>query len=61
MNGWLPGTGRRQRAAVRCPGRSFQDDEQERKLRLLLLSKGAVSARRFEPLFAAEMDDDQQS
>src|SRR5688500_18069453 len=37
------------------------DYEQERKLRLLLLGRGAASAHRFERSLAAELDDDQQS
>jgi hypothetical protein len=37
------------------------DDEQARRVRLLLLGKGAVSARRLERPLAAGMDDDQQS
>jgi hypothetical protein len=37
------------------------DDEHERRVRLLLLSKAAVLAHRFDRPLAAEMDDDQQS
>jgi hypothetical protein len=33
------------------------DDEEERRVRLLLLGKAAVLARRFERPLAAEMDD----
>jgi hypothetical protein len=40
---------------------SASDDDQERRVRLLLLGKGAVLARRFERPLAAGMDDDQQS
>jgi hypothetical protein len=38
-----------------------QDDEQARRFRLLLLGKGAVSARRLERPFAAGMDEKRQS
>jgi hypothetical protein len=37
------------------------DDEQERRVGLLLLGKGAVSAHRFDWPRAAGLDDDQQS
>jgi hypothetical protein len=37
-----------------------RDDDQERKLRLLLLGKGAVLAHRFERPLAAEMDESEQ-
>ena len=37
------------------------DDEQARRVRLLLFGKGAVMAHRFERPLTAEMDDDQQS
>jgi hypothetical protein len=36
------------------------DDEQERRVRLLLLGKGAVLVHRFERPLAAEMDEVQQ-
>jgi hypothetical protein len=35
------------------------DDDQERRMRLLLLAKGAVLARRFESPLAAPLDDEQ--
>jgi Transposase DDE domain group 1 len=38
-----------------------RDDEEERKVRLLLLGKAAVLAHRYERPLAAEMDEDQQS
>jgi hypothetical protein len=38
-----------------------QDDEEERRVRLMLLGKVAVLANRYEHPLAAEMDDDQQS
>jgi hypothetical protein len=37
------------------------DDDQERRVRLLLLGKAAVLAHRFERPLAVEMDDDRQS
>jgi hypothetical protein len=37
------------------------DDEEERRVRLLLLGKAAVLTHRYERPLAAEMDDDQQS
>jgi hypothetical protein len=45
-------------AALRAPAR---DDEEERRVRLLLLGKAAVLAQRYERPRATEMDDDQQS
>jgi hypothetical protein len=38
-----------------------RDDEEERRVRLLLPGKAAVLAHRLERPLAAEMDDDQQS
>jgi hypothetical protein len=38
-------------------GRSALDDEQVRRVKLLLLGKESVSARRLERPFAAGMDD----
>jgi hypothetical protein len=37
-----------------------RDDEEERRVRLLLLGKAAVLAHRFERPLAAEMDESQQ-
>jgi hypothetical protein len=37
-----------------------RDDEQARRVRLLLLGKGAVSAHRIERPFAAGMDETEQ-
>ena len=37
-----------------------RDDEQERRVRLLLLGKGAVLAHRFERPLAAELDEYEQ-
>ena len=37
------------------------EDEEERRVRLLLLGKAAVLAHRYERPLAAEMDEEQQS
>jgi hypothetical protein len=37
-----------------------KDDEEERRVRLLLLGKAAVLAHRYERPLAAEMDESQQ-
>jgi hypothetical protein len=42
---------------VRTPA---PDDDQERRVRLLLLGKGAVLAHRFERLLAAELDEERK-
>jgi hypothetical protein len=40
--------------------RNSHDDEQERRVRLLLLSKGAVLAHWFDRPLAAELDESEQ-
>jgi hypothetical protein len=46
---------------ARVPFAPEMDDDQERRVRLLLLGKGAVLAHRFERPLAAELDDQQHS
>jgi hypothetical protein len=58
---WAAALKRRARARRRGDDVPTLDDQQARKVRLLLLGKGVVSAHRIERPFAARLDDEQQS
>ena len=46
---------------MRFPMPALDDDDQERRGRLLLLGKGAVQAHRLASALAAELDEKEQS